>query len=441
LRSIDDVSSAVASGQALFLIGSKTSTVIPFEKMEAALGDFSGVIGDLSLMPPSIELNDNGDMKIAGAVSWKDARDFCWSKGREVMTSPTEELALVLSGLATSCTGERCFGLGTLRDQVVSLKYMGADQKVHELHADRPLKNSPLFKDHLDLLSRYQDSFERYRPFKNAPFPRLEMESDLMIGFEGQLGVITEAVLKTRKSKDLTYIFIVLPKWETDLKPHLELFQQVQKVRDRVISCELIDENSWKYLPASERPVVDRDTVFLEVESEHFDSVYHDLLSQLTLVDADSMFEMNATKCRELRVKVPRAIFEVNSRMGVTKKGTDAQSGQAHFEDMMKLYQDWSKRGVDYNLFGHFGDGHLHFNFMPTKEKDAETLLWLEELYRDIAKWGGSPFAEHGVGLLKQKFMSAFYQPVHHEMFHFLKQKLDPKNIFFPMGFMQVGVK
>lgn len=409
--------------------------------MEAALGDFDGVIGDLSQMPASIELNDNGDMKIAGAVSWKDARDFCWSKGREVMTSPTEELALVLSGLATSCTGERCFGLGTLRDQVVSLKYMGADQKVHELHADRPLKNSPLFKNQLDLLTRYQASFERYRPFKNAPFPRLEMESDLMIGFEGQLGVITEAVLKTRKSKDLTYIFIVLPKWETDLKPHLELFQQVQKVRDRVISCELIDENSWKYLPASERPVVDRDTVFLEVESEHFDSVYHDLLSQLTLVDAESMFEMNATKCRELRVKVPRAIFEVNSRMGVTKKGTDAQSGQAHFEDMMKLYQDWSRRGVDYNLFGHFGDGHLHFNFMPTKEKDSDTLVWLEELYRNIAKWGGSPFAEHGVGLLKQKFMGDFYQPVHLEMFQYLKQKLDPQNIFFPMGFMQAGVQ
>ena len=66
-------------------------------------------------------------------------------------------------------------------------------------------------------------------------------------------------------------------------------------------------------------------------------------------------------------MNVPRAIFEVNSKMGVVKKGTDVQIGPEKFKILLDYYRGWTKKGLKYTLFGHFGDGHLHFNFMPTK--------------------------------------------------------------------------
>ena len=52
----------------------------------------------------------------------------------------------------------------------------------------------------------------------------------------------------------------------------------------------------------------------------------------------------------------------------------------------------------------------------------------------------GSPFAEHGIGLFKKKFMNDFYGDNQREMFGILKKKLDPKNQFFPSGFMNIGI-
>ena len=37
--------------------------------------------------------------------------------------------------------------------------------------------------------------------FKNAPFPRLEKETDLMVGMEGQLGVVPKLILIQLETK------------------------------------------------------------------------------------------------------------------------------------------------------------------------------------------------------------------------------------------------
>ena len=145
---------------------------------------------------------------------------------------------------------------------------------------------------------------------------------------------------------------------------------------------------------------------------------------------------MNASKCRDLRVSVPRAIFEVNSRMGVTKKGTDVQVGEDKFRELLSFYREMANKGVPYNLFGHFGDAHLHFNFMPTPDKNDFCNEQLETLYGKVLEWKGSPFAEHGIGLLKRKFIAPFYTETEKTVFRALKKQFDPNGQFFPEGFM-----
>jgi FAD/FMN-containing dehydrogenase len=126
----------------------------------------------------------------------------------------------------------------------------------------------------------------------------------------------------------------------------------------------------------------------------------------------------------------------MNTRMGVTKKGTDVQVAPQNFIDLLSFYRNLSKLGIQYNLFGHFGDAHLHFNFMPTPEQNNFCNHQLEELYKKVLEWHGSPFAEHGIGLLKKKFIGPFFSDHQKMVFRELKNIYDPKGQFFPEGFM-----
>ena len=135
---------------------------------------------------------------------------------------------------------------------------------------------------------------------------------------------------------------------------------------------------------------------------------------------------------------VPRAIFEENSKMGVVKVGTDVQVGPEHFPDLLNFYREASKIGVRYCLFGHFGDAHLHYNYMPKKEETQKCLDEFQKLYDKVLSWKGSPFAEHGIGLIKQKYIKKFHGSNQLALFQDLKKEHDPYNQFFPQGFMSV---
>ncbi len=439
-KNTKEVSRHLCSSLPTFYHTSRTSTVVPYEILEKALGaeDRDVVVGDLSVIKPEMSLNEEGCLVVRGAVTWKDAKEFCLANGREVGTSPTEELAGVLSGLATSCTGERAFGFGTLRNQVVECKYLDHEGIERVLSREKELKDHPFFENQAALLKTYEKSFEQYSIYKNAPFPRMQVETDLMIGTEGQLGVITEATLETTPKAEVIYLFLMLPKWEVDYSHHLEIYQSVQNLRDKIYACELIDENSLSYLEEEDRPATGKDLIFLEIDSIYFEEIYESFLSKIKLPEED-IFEIAANKCRQLRMNIPRAIFEVNTKMGVTKKGTDVQVSPERFSDLMDYYRGFSKGGVPYNLFGHFGDAHLHFNFMPKPEENEQCQELLEGLYKAVKGWSGSPFAEHGIGIIKQKFIGEYFTDGQYKLFSFLKGQMDPKNVLFPGGFMNMG--
>ena len=413
-----------------FYYSSRTSTVIPYDKLETIFNDEDFYLGDLSLLPSTMKLNKDNNLIISGPVSWKEAKSFLNTKGRNIMTAPTEDLALISAGVATSCTGERCFSFGNLRSQIVSLKYLNYNGEEISLSSEKD------FEFDSSSLTKYNEHFKEYANFKNAPFPRFEKEIDLLIGTEGQLGVITEVELKTVEDFPVNHLFMLVPKWEENIETHLEIIKKIQSFRDNVILCEHIDSNSFNYLPENERPNQNMDAIFFEVKSDFFESFYEQFLLNLSFLEEDKIFELSANKFHQLRASIPRAVFEENSKMGVVKMGTDVQVKIEDFDKLLKIYQSFTKTGVNYNLFGHFGDAHLHFNFMPKPEDNDKCTKEFERMYAQVLELKGSPFAEHGIGLIKQKYITSFWEDCQYELFKDLKQTHDPKNQFFPQGFM-----
>jgi FAD/FMN-containing dehydrogenase len=431
-----DLRSHLKSHHPSFYFSSKTSTVIPYDKLEALLpwdkeADF--YLCDLSKIPPHMELTPMGNLILRGAVSWEEAKKFLQSKGRTLKTSPTEQLALVSAGIATSCTGERCFGFGNMRSQVVRLKYLNYEGEEKELSREVEFTSTS------SALKTYQDDFKFYHNFKNGPYPRFEKATDLMIGTEGQLGIVTEAEIETTENSSVTYVFLLLPKWEQNIEPHLEIFRAVQGHREEIMSCELLDSNCMNYLKADERLGEDQDVIFLEIKTTAFEEIYGSVLCALELTSPEEVYEIAEHKFHKVRAGVPRAIFEENSRMGVVKVGTDVQVTPEHFIDLLHFYREASKIGVRYCLFGHFGDAHLHYNYMPKKDESQKCLDEFQKLYDNVLAWKGSPFAEHGIGLIKQKYIKKFHGKNQLNLFHDLKKEHDPYNQFFPQGFMNEG--
>lgn len=433
IKTTDQLKSFIKTGTPAFFHSSKTSTVIPYDKIESFLGvDTDLTMADLSSIPGEMQVSNDGNLIVRGAVSWSEARIFLAEHGRTIMTAPTEDLALILAGLATSCTGERCFSFGNMRSQIISIKYIN-------YNGEEVLLSSHQDFDSQDLdISGYQKDFEIYKDLKNAPFPRLLKQTDLMIGTEGQLGVITEAEIKTIKSYTTQHLFLLIPKWEDDLTAHLEIVNKIQNYRKEVILCEHIDSNSFNYLPSEERPNKNLDAVFFEINTENFESFYEEFICGLTSIDQDLVFELSGSKFHQLRASIPRAVFEKNSEMGVVKMGTDVQVSIDNFESLMNIYQKFSNLGVKYNLFGHFGDAHLHFNFMPMPEQIQICADVLQEMYGSVKVLNASPFAEHGIGIIKQKFIKPFWNENQYSTFKGLKNQHDPKNQFFPQGYMNL---
>lgn len=434
----DDLVAHLRTHQASFYFSSRTSTVIPYDKLDNLLpwtSDKDFFLCDLSKLPASLELNAQGNLILRGGVSWEEAKKFLTSKGRNLKTSPTEQLAMIPAGLATSCTGERCFAFGNLRSQVVRLKYLNYQGEEKELRREDNLSSSSSF------LKPYQDDFKFYQNFKNAPYPRFEKAIDLMIGTEGQLGIVTEVEIETVEDFDVNYVFLLLPRWEEDLTPHLEIYQAVQNQRNAIISCELLDANCMNYLSEEERLGKNQDVIFLEIKGDHFEEVYGDILCQLQHTSADSVYEIGESKFHKVRAGVPRAIFEHNSRSGVVKVGTDVQVKGSEFPKLLEFYRNAARLGVPYCLFGHFGDAHLHFNYMPTPQELKQCQDQLVSLYECVYEWKGSPFAEHGIGLLKQGHIKRFHGQNQLGLFQDLKKEHDPYNQFFPQGFMSASFK
>ena len=435
-NNIDELRTHIQSHDATFYYSSKTSTVIPYDKIESYIGDSKLTMGDLSGLPAKMELLENSNLLVSGAVNWKDARDFLRSKGRNIMTAPTEDLALITAGAATSCTGERCFAFGNLRSQITRLQYLNYKGELIELSKSKDFHSKSVH------LKDYQADYKKYQDFKNAPFPRFEKEIDLMIGTEGQLGVITEVELQTVPNWPVSHLFMLLPKWEENDEAHLEIIQKIQNWRQDVIVCEFIDSNAFSYLPKEEQPNQGMDAVFFEIKSDAFEKFYEEFIATLNHIDENNIFELSESKFHNIRASIPRHVFEVNSRMGVTKMGTDVQVRIDDFSKLLAIYRRFSElKDIRYNLFGHFGDAHLHFNYMPRPDQIQICQSEFEKMYAEVVAMNGSPFAEHGIGLIKQKYIKDFWNKNQFNLFHDLKNEHDPHQQFFPQGFMNLELE
>ena len=88
-------------------------------------------------------------------------------------------------------------------------------------------------------------------------------------------------------------------------------------------------------------------------------------------------------------------------------------------------------------VFGHLGDGNLHFNLNQPDGMGANEFLErsaeVSRVVHDIVvELGGSFSAEHGIGRIKRKDMAAYKSVVELDLMRRIKRTLDPKGLLNP---------
>ena len=149
-----------------------------------------------------------------------------------------------------------------------------------------------------------------------------------------------------------------------------------------------------------------------------------------------------AAELLAVRESVPAG---VNQRISAAKRTIDARIEKtagdmivpfARCADMMDIYRrGFESRGLDYAIWGHLSDGNVHPNVIArsfddvVKGKEA-----MQEFGRQVARLGGCPLAEHGVGRnpVKQALLRQLYGDAGLEEMRAVKQALDPGNRLAP---------
>jgi D-lactate dehydrogenase (cytochrome) len=145
--------------------------------------------------------------------------------------------------------------------------------------------------------------------------------------------------------------------------------------------------------------------------------------------------ESDREKMREFRHALPVSVNERIARYKQRKVGTDMAVPDDKFVGFLRFYkQTLDASGLDYVIFGHIGDCHLHANMLP---KDAAEAEKARHIYgRCIAQavlLGGVVSAEHGIGKLKTKYLHVMMGE------RYLNEMAEMKRAFDPNGILGRG--
>lgn len=106
-------------------------------------------------------------------------------------------------------------------------------------------------------------------------------------------------------------------------------------------------------------------------------------------------------------------------------------SAIAQLVDALPGYE--AQYGADIFAFGHAGDGNIHLNITTQQpERKAEVMEGVRALLQLVLSLGGTISGEHGIGLAKREFVAMELAPTSIRLQQGIKQLFDPNHILNP---------
>ena len=275
---------------------------------------------------------------------------------------------------------------------------------------------------------------------------------DLFIGAEGTLGVITAATLKLypQPAAQITAMVAV-----EDPHAALRLLGMAQSMLGASLTAfELISnpcmELVLQHFPDNRRPFAQPSPYYVLLETSDSEGEAHANASFETLMERtlaanvadDAVVATSGAQSRALWA-LRELISEAQALAGKNIKHDVSVpiSSIADFIEHTGAQLTQRFPGVRVVVFGHLGDGNLHYNVSPPADRsgpqyEAEFLAMQPAInrltYDAVVAFDGSISAEHGLGQLRRDEAARYKSPVEMALMRQVKQALDPLGIMNP---------
>lgn len=328
---------------------------------------------------------------------------------------PTEKGAFIGGNVATNASGEYSFRFGPTRKYVKRIKMILTTGEILEV------KRGEVFeKDGILDYGKFKINLPSYRTpevkCSAGYYVKDGMDAiDLLIGSEGTLGVITE--VEVFLIDELPERFIMLMFFEEEKETEIPKIVSELKTRKENLSIyclEFFDKNSLIFIK-DEYDFIPKDTIALYIESEKekidnwLEVIEKFGCKETVLANSKKEYELLSN----LRYKLPETINSYFKKINSIKVSVDAAVPEEKLNELFNFYKNimFENQNINMVIFGHIGENHLHFNMFP---KNNEEKIVCEKIYIDCIKkavsLGGTGFAEHGIGKLKNKYLEVMYK-------------------------------
>ncbi len=380
------------------------------------------------------------------------------AKGVFYPPDPGEKEAFIGGTVATNASGARSFKYGPTRRYVRRLRIILPTGDLLEFSRGQQKAKGRTFLLTLSNGKPVKVPIPTYTMpnVKNAAgyFAEENMDLvDLFIGSEGTLGVFTEIELKILKKPEAVLGGILFFQSERDC------FRFAKRVRDFELDprlLEFFDSRSLALLARkhSQLPfeLLARDVppkaglpsqtgAALFFEEEHPMKDTHAIQERWirTLQDSQgavphpwvSSDPERQQAFREFRHDLPVLVNEQVAQNGFRKIGTDMAVPESQAEAMFNFYlEELPRTGIDYVIFGHLGDNHLHVNLLSKTqaEFDRSKAIYAQLAEKAIAL-KGTISAEHGIGKVRIPYLEQMVGREGLKEMASVKRALDPNGI------------
>ena len=374
---------------------------------------FGGVSLSLERLDSIIEIDErNLQATVQPGVVNQIFRNEVEKKGLFYPPDPASMGSCLLGGnLAENAGGPKALKYGVTKDYVLNLEVVLASGEVIWTGAN-VLKNSTGYN-----------------------------LTQLMVGSEGTLGVITKIVVKLLPLP--THSITLLVAFNSAEKACMAVSQVF---RNGIIpsALEFIERDAidWtlKYSKINMHiPEKVRAHLLIEVDGQDLEMLYKDcekIANLMEQYDSGEILLADSKSKKDKLWRIRRSVAESVKANSVFKE-EDTVVPRAELANLLKAVKQIGKKyGFQSVCYGHAGDGNLHINIikgeMSDEDWNSKLIFGIREIFEITKKLGGTISGEHGIGLVQRQYLDIVLSKKNIQIQKEIKKVFDPNEILNP---------
>ncbi len=265
--------------------------------------------------------------------------------------------------------------------------------------------------------------------------------TQLIIGSEGTLGIITKIVVKLIPLP--TQNALMLASFGSN-EAACGAVSAIFRAGIIPSAVEFMERKGVQWVIENDGIVFDlKDGIeaflLIEVDGNNIDVIFSDcekINSVLEQFDCKEVLFADTSAQKEELWRI-RKTMAVSVKSNSVYKEEDTVVPRAELPQLINgIKSIGAKYGFESVCYGHAGDGNLHVNIIKANMSDEDWAYKLKdgihEIFKLTVSLGGTLSGEHGIGLVQKEFMPIKYSEVHFELWRGIKKVFDKNGILNP---------